>query len=117
LIVDDDPDTREMYVMGLSFAGLDATAVGNADEAYRRAWETHPDVIVTDLCLPRSDGWTLIRCLQRDPSTEHNPLVVLTGHAELSSRRRAAREGCAAFVVKPCLPEELATELRRLLHH
>jgi two-component system, cell cycle response regulator DivK len=114
-IVDDDRDTREMYALALTWEGFHTVPLGNAGEAYQRAWETQPDAIVTDLSLPSTDGWELIRRLQGDPATQPIPIVVLTGHAAPAVRQRALDAGCAALLVKPCMPEELATELRHVL--
>jgi two-component system, cell cycle response regulator DivK len=115
LIVDAHEDTRELYSIALAAFGFEIDTVGNGADAFGRAWETHPDVIVTEISLPRSDGWSLVVDLKLDPRTRDIPIVVLTGHAESSVRERAHGEGCAAVLVKPCLPERLATELRELL--
>jgi two-component system phosphate regulon response regulator PhoB len=117
LVVDDDDDTREMYVISLAVLGFEAVAVAEYTNASRQAWEMHPDIIVADLppILREADGWQLIQDLHRDPRTRDIPVVVLTGHAAATLRERAEREGCAGFFVKPCLPDELALELRRVL--
>jgi len=115
LIVDDDDDTRELYVQSFVLFGFEAIGAAHCDEAYRRAWGDHPDIVVTDLTLCDGDGWQLIRDLKREPRTRHIPVVLLTGHSDPSVRERAEHEGCAAFFVKPCLPGELATELRHVL--
>jgi CheY-like chemotaxis protein len=115
LIVDDHDDTRDLYVQGLGLFGFEAIGAADGQQACRRAWEFHPDIVVTDLVLRGGDGWQLIEDLQRDARTRHIPVVLLTGHAAESLRERAEREGCAGFFVKPCLPDELATELRNVL--
>lgn len=115
LVVDDHDDTRELYVQSLVGFGFEAIDAADCEQAYRRAWDFHPDIVVTDLALPGGDGWQLIQDLKREPRTRAIPVVVLTGHAAPSLRERAEQEGCAGFFVKPCLPNELATELRRLL--
>jgi two-component system, cell cycle response regulator DivK len=115
LIVDDHDDTRELYVTSLSAFGFEAIAAADRAQACRRAWESHPDIVVTDLTLPGGDGWQLIQDLKRQARTRHIPVILLTGHAEPQLRERAEREGCAAFFVKPCLPDELAVELRHVL--
>ena len=115
LVVDDHHDTREMYVQGLVAFGFDAISAADSDQAYRRAWDFHPDVVVTDLTLPGGDAWQLIHDLKREARTREIPVVLLTGHHESSLRERAEHEGCAGFFVKPCLPDELATELRHVL--
>ena len=115
LIVDDHDDTRELYVTGLGALGFEAIAAADCAHAGRRAAESNPDIVVTDLSLPGGDGWQLIQDLKREARTRHIPVVLLTGHAEPELRERADREGCAAFFVKPCLPDELAVELRHVL--
>jgi two-component system cell cycle response regulator DivK len=68
-----------------------------------------------DLALPRMDGWEATRRLKNDDLTRHIPIVALTGHA-LAGHAEGAREaGCDAFVTKPCLPDALVAEIRRLL--
>jgi CheY-like chemotaxis protein len=115
LIVDDHDDTRELYVQALSALGFEPIAAGDCPEAGRRAWEAHPDIVVTDLTLRGGDGWQLIHELRRQARTRDIPIVLLTGHATPSLSERADREGCAAFLVKPCLPDDLAAALRRAL--
>jgi two-component system, cell cycle response regulator DivK len=74
-----------------------------------------PDVILMDLSLPGMDGWTVTRTLKGDQRTHHIPVVALTGHALAGASESAREAGCDAFVTKPCLPEDLVVELRRVL--
>jgi CheY-like chemotaxis protein len=115
LLIDGHDDTRELYAVALALLGFETITVSDAANAYARAWETHPDVIVTEISLPQVDGWSLVHDLKRDPRTRDVPVVVLTGHGQASVRERAEREGCAAVFVKPCLPEDLAVALRDVL--
>ena len=115
LVVDDHDDTRELYVQSLVAFGFEAIAAADCEQAYRRAWDSHPDIVVTDLTLRGGEGWQLIQDLKREARTRDIPVVLLTGHAAPSLRERAEHEGCAGFFVKPCLPDELANELRRVL--
>jgi two-component system phosphate regulon response regulator PhoB len=115
LVVDDHDDTRDLYVQALGFFGFEAIEAPDYGQAYRRAWDVHPDIVVTDLTLPGADGWQLIQDLKREARTREIPIVLLTGDGAPSLRERAEREGCAGFFVKPCLPDELAAELRHVL--
>jgi len=115
LIVDAHQDTRELYALALPPLGFEVLAVEDSAEAYSRAWETHPDIIVTEMALRYRDGWELLRDLKGDARTRDIPVVVVTGNDQPSVRTRAEREGCAAFFGKPCVPEDLALELRHLL--
>jgi two-component system phosphate regulon response regulator PhoB len=115
LVVDDHDDTRELYVEGLMAFGFEAIEAADCEQAYRQAWGCHPDIVVTDLTLRGGDGWQLIHELKREARTREIPVVLLTGQVASSLRERAEHEGCAGFFVKPCLPDELATELRHVL--
>ena len=115
LMMDPDLDTRAMYAFALSGIGFDVVPVADGEHAWTRAWQMKPDVIVTDLPLKESERWTLLRMLRQDPRTCDIPVVVVTGHATMSVRDRAVREGCAAFYTKPCMPDRLAVTLRTVL--
>jgi CheY-like chemotaxis protein len=115
LIVDDHDDTRELYIVGLAVYGFEAIGASDCEQALRRASESHPDIVVTDLTLGGADGWQLVQHLKGEARTGDIPVVLLTCHAAPSVRERAEREGCAALFVKPCLPDALAAELRQVL--
>jgi CheY-like chemotaxis protein len=115
LLVDDYPDAREMYTEYLTFSGFDVVEASNGAEALQRAIETAPDIILMDLSLPVMDGWEATRRLKADKKTASIPVVALTGHALAGISEGAKRAGCDAFVTKPCLPEDLVREIRRIL--
>jgi two-component system, cell cycle response regulator DivK len=115
LVVEDYQDAREMYVAYLQFSGYRVAEATNGEEAIERAQALLPDIILMDLALPRMDGWEATRRLKADERTRHIPVVALTGHA-LAGHADGAREaGCDAFVTKPCLPDELVAEIKRML--
>src|SRR5512141_1011206 len=83
--------------------------------AMQRAVDTSPDIILMDLSLPVMDGWEATRRLKADERTASIPVVALTGHALAGISEGAKNAGCDAFVTKPCLPEDLVKEIRRIL--
>jgi CheY-like chemotaxis protein len=115
LLVDDYPDAREMYSEYLQFSGFDVVEATNGMEALKSAVESSPDIILMDLSLPVMDGWEATRRLKADERTASIPVVALTGHALAGISEGAKRAGCDAFVTKPCLPEDLVKEIRRIL--
>ena len=115
LLVDDYPDAREMYSEYLQFSGFDVVEAANGMEALQRAGEDAPDIILMDLSLPVMDGWEATRRLKSDPRTASIPVVALTGHALAGISEGAKKAGCDAFVTKPCLPEDLVKEIRKVL--
>ena len=115
LLVDDYPDAREMYSEYLQYSGFDVVEAQNGMEALQRAAESSPDIILMDLSLPVMDGWEATRRLKADPRTAQIPVVALTGHALAGISEGAKKAGCDAFVTKPCLPDELVKEIRKVL--
>ena len=115
LVVDDFADNREMYSEYLSFCGYDVIEAKNGKEAIEAAQARSPDIIIMDLSLPVMDGWEATRRLKADDRTRNIPVVALTGHA-LAGHSQGAREaGCDSFLSKPCLPDQLVAEIKRML--
>ena len=117
LVVEDYQDAREMYAAYLQFSGFAVAEAGNGIEAIEKTHELMPDIVLMDLALPRMDGWEATRRLKNDERTRHIPIVALTGHALAGHAEGARDAGCDAFVTKPCLPDALVAEIRRLLDH
>ena len=115
LVVDDYQDAREMYAEYLQFSGFRVAEAKNGNEAVEQAFALKPDLILMDLSLPGMDGWEATRRLKADERTSHIPIVALTGHALAGASEGAKKAGCDSFVTKPCLPDDLVVEVRRML--
>ena len=115
LVVDDYADNREMYSAFLRFQGLEVVEAANGNEALEHAFRRVPDLVVMDLSLPGVDGWQATRLLKADPRTKHVPVLAVTGHALAGAPEEAANAGCDGFLTKPCLPEDLVKEIRKVL--
>ncbi len=101
-----------MYVEFFRHERIAVVGVSNAADALQRA--SAASVIVTGILLDGPmDGIELIGRLRHDRRTRDTPIVVLTACAWPAERERALQAGCDAFLTKPCLPEELACEVRR----
>jgi two-component system, cell cycle response regulator DivK len=116
LVVDDYQDAREMYAEYLQFSGFRVAEAKNGNEAVAQARSLQPDLILMDLSLPGMDGWEATRVLKADEATKHIPIVALTGHALAGASEGARKAGCDSFVTKPCLPDDLVIEVRRMLN-
>ena len=116
LVVDDYQDAREMYAEYLQFSGFRVAEAKNGNEAVEKAFALKPDLILMDLSLPGMDGWEATRRLKADDATKHIPVVALTGHALAGASEGAKKAGCDSFVTKPCLPDDLVVEVRRMLN-
>ena len=115
LLVEDQSDLRQMYAQQLELSGFEVIEAANGADAVARTAEHAPDVVLMDLSLPILDGWEATRRLKNDARTAHIPVVALTAHDESGELQRATRAGCDWFVPKPCPPDALVTEIRRVL--
>ena len=115
LVVDDDADTREMYAFYLNAEGIEVIASGDDDEAFEKATTLLPDIIATDLGLTNSKGVELCQRLTQHYITETIPIIAVTGRAMPREVLAAFASGCVSVLVKPCLPEDLLSEIRRVL--
>ena len=116
LVVDDYQDAREMYAEYLQFSGFRVAEARNGNEAVEQAFALLPDLILMDLSLPGMDGWEATRVLKADEATKHIPIVALTGHALAGASEGARKAGCDSFVTKPCLPDDLVVEVKRMVN-
>ena len=115
LIVEDQPELRQLYVEQLCQYGFDVIEAVNGADAIGKTSSERPDVVLMDLSLPVIDGWEATRRLKANRATAHIPVVALTAHDGAGELLRATRAGCDWFVPKPCPPHALIAELRRVL--
>ena len=115
LLVDDSEDNREVYAQYLALSGFRVEIAVDGVEAVEKASSLRPDVIVMDLAMPRLDGWEATRRIKAAPATSQTPVIALTGNADSDSKRRTLEAGCSGYLTKPCLPDVLVSEIRRLL--
>ena len=115
LLVEDVPDTREMYAEYLRHCGYDVSTATNGAEALDAARELKPDMILMDAAMPGLDGWTATQLLKNDPRTRDVPVLILTAHVFAEHKRRAEEVGADGFIGKPCMPDELAREIAAAL--
>jgi len=115
LIAEDTFDTRELYELYLTQRGFRVQTVVDGEAAVETALESSPDVVVLDLSMPRVDGIAATKRLKQDARTRHIPIIILTGYPHKAIQQRALEAGADAFLPKPCLPEDLEQQIRKLL--
>jgi CheY-like chemotaxis protein len=115
LLVDRDPDTRMMYAECLRRSSIEIEEAEDGREALAKAWSHHPDVIVTETRLAGINGYELCSLLRSDVVTSEIPILVLTADAFVADINRAKSAGADVVLTKPCLPDDLASEIRRVV--
>jgi CheY-like chemotaxis protein len=115
LIVDDYPDALDVWGLYLRAVGFRVLTAADGDSAFAEAVREKPDIIVMDLELPGKSGYEVARELKARPDTRTIPLIAATGHSHAKQLDLARTSGFDTIIVKPCEPESLVSEIRRLL--
>jgi len=116
LAVDDDPDAVRLVSELLEAAGAQVTIASSADDALRLIDTALPHVIVTDLGMPRMDGFQLLDRIRshHNPQVRHVPAAALTAYARADDRVKALRAGFHIHLAKPIDPAELVAAVAAL---
>ena len=115
LIVDDEPNLLRAVAACLRAEGYEIDAVRSGEEALIHVAQTLPDLIVSDVRMPRMDGHALARQLRTNPRTDLIPIVFLTAKDETADRIDGFRSGVDAYLTKPFEPDELVAVIANIL--
>ncbi|MGO2634525.1 MAG: response regulator transcription factor [Galactobacter sp.] len=113
LVVDDEPNIRELLSTSLRFAGFDVTAAANGREALDAVEKDEPDLAVLDVMLPDMDGFTITRRLRAQG--RHFPVVFLTARDETTDKVTGLTVGGDDYVTKPFSLDEVVARIRAVL--
>ena len=114
LIVADDAELMAMYVFGLLAIGFQPVTAATVDEAFTRAHQVRPDVVVADMMQSTSSAVNLTRRLRADPVTSDAAILILTDRPGPTGPS-AFGAGCDRIVLKPCYPDALALAIQETL--
>lgn len=116
LIVDDEPNIREVTQMSLEMVGgHQVLEASSGAEAIEIAAREKPDAILLDVMMPEMDGPTTFEGLQRNEATRGIPVILLTAKVQTTDRERFEALGVAGLIGKPFDPMGIADEVGRLL--
>ena len=113
LVVDDEPNIRDLLATSLRFAGFEVFTASTGNEAIREATENQPDLVVLDVMLPDMDGFTVTRRL-RDRGEQY-PILFLTARDETQDKVAGLTVGGDDYVTKPFSLEEVVARIRAVL--
>jgi CheY-like chemotaxis protein len=115
LVVEDDPDTQFLICTLLRIGGFEAIAVSDGGEAIKFLESCRPDVILTDLMMPRVSGLELLRFLKEDPLYSDIPVVVITAYGDHNTDI-ATKAGALRVLNKPAAIEHIAHTMSEVIH-
>ncbi len=117
LVVDDEPDIRELVRFNLELDGHVVVTTGSGPEALEHMAAAPPDVIVLDVMLPEMDGWQILASMKSmvDARVAHVPVIMLTSQRDDLDQIRGGIEGAIRYLTKPFSPSELRREVAAAL--
>ena len=112
LVVDDDPDIRDVLNITLAQEGYEIIEAVDGQEGLKLAQTKNPDLIILDFKMPKLDGRAVCRELKKDILLSHMPIIMLTGKGDVSDKVGGIDAGADDYVVKPFEPQELIARIR-----
>jgi CheY-like chemotaxis protein len=115
LIADDERDIRDLVTFTLRFAGHEVFPTSNGEEAYQKAQEIVPDLILMDVRMPRMTGYEACRNIKLHPELQHIPVVFLSAKGQESEVQTGLEAGATEYILKPFAPDQLMQKVASLL--
>ncbi len=115
LIVEDEPDIRDLLAFHLEREGYQVTKSRTGSEALRLVRSSPPDLMLLDIMLPEMDGLEVCRRLRQDSRTSRLPIIMLTAKGDEVDRVLGLELGADDYIVKPFSPKEVVARVRAVL--
>ena len=115
LVIEDETQTREMFLRCLTFEGFFALAAENGSVGIKLAKSHLPDLIVCDIMMPDLDGYSVLSALHQDPTTAAIPFIFLTAKVTMADLRQGMELGADDYLTKPCTIEQFLSAINTRL--
>ena len=115
LVIDDDPVIVELLRVNFEIEGFGVVVAGDGPEGLLRAKADQPDVILSDIMMPRMDGLEVVSKLKQDPATRAIPVILLSAKAQNAEVQQGLEAGADDYVTKPFDPLELIDRVNAVL--
>jgi twitching motility two-component system response regulator PilH len=115
LVVDDSEMVLEIISGQLSGQGIQVMKARDGEEAVERIKEATPDVVVTDVVMPKMNGYELCRWIKSNEATKNVPVIMCTTKSEEFDKYWGVKQGADAYVTKPYHPPELIKTIKQFL--
>ena len=115
LVVDDDPVILKLLEVNFEMEGFTVLVARDGEEGIAVARADQPDLIVSDIMMPKVSGLELVTALKSDPATSEIPIILLSAKAQNADVRSGLDAGADDYVTKPFEPLDLVDRVNRLL--
>ena len=114
LVVEDNPDVRE-YIKDALIDVYHVEEAANGEQGLRKAEKYIPDLIVSDIMMPKMDGYEMTRQIKKDEKTSHIPVILLTAKSDKASKLEGLGLGADDYLIKPFDTAELLVRIKNLI--
>jgi DNA-binding response OmpR family regulator len=114
LVIDDDPVIVKLLRVNFELEGFNVISAGDGQEGLDAARRQRPDVVISDIMMPKMNGLELVSTLKSDPATADLPVILLSAKAQLADVQRGFELGADDYVTKPFDPIELIDKVTAL---
>ena len=115
LLVDDEPGLRTAVQTYLQDEGFEVTTAIDGEEGWEKAQQLMPDVIISDVMMPRCDGYSLLKRIREDERLGGTPVIFLTAKGMTADRTQGYQAGVDDYIPKPFDPDELVARVRNVV--
>ncbi len=115
LIAEDERDIRDLITFTLRFAGHEVVATTNGEEAFQKAQEVVPDLILMDVRMPRMTGYEACRQIKEVEALKPVPVVFLSAKGQDAEVKAGLEAGAVEYILKPFAPDELTSRVSKIL--
>ncbi len=115
LIAEDEQDIRDLIEFTLKYVGHKVICAANGQEAFQKAREINPDLILLDVRMPVMSGIEACEKIKADPKTKNIPVVFLSAKGQISEIRAGLEAGAVDYLLKPFAPAELNQRIKEIL--
>ena len=115
LVVDDDPVILKLLEVNFTMEGFDVVSAVDGVDGLERARVERPDIVVTDIMMPKMNGIELLEAMRADPAVADIPVILLSAKAMTDDVRAGLDAGADDYITKPFEPLELVDRVNKLL--
>jgi len=115
LIAEDERDIRDLIAFTLRFAGYEVLTANNGEEAVAMTLKEMPDMVLTDVRMPKMTGYEACKLIKADPTTAHIPVVFLSAKGQEAEVQSGLAAGADEYLLKPFAPDQLTKKVAEIL--
>jgi two-component system alkaline phosphatase synthesis response regulator PhoP len=115
LVAEDERDIRDLIAFTLRFGGYEVVTAVNGEEAYQLALKEVPDLILTDVRMPKMTGYEACKLIKAEPTLQHIPIVFLSAKGQEAEVQTGLSAGADEYLLKPFAPDQLTKKVKEIL--